>query len=263
MMDWRGTASGDGPPLRVNVADATGLLDDLEARMAAGRGFTVATLNLDHAVKLRRDPAFRAAYAAHSHITADGRPVVWLSRLSGQEVKLVTGSDLVAPLLRRAARADAPVAFFGSRENSLEHAAQRLISDIPDLSVPARIAPPMGFDPEGPEAIAALDRIAASGARLCLVALGAPKQERFAALGAARHPALGFVSIGAGLDFLAGEQRRAPKIMRMLAAEWLWRLLSDPGRMAGRYAACAALLPDLTLRALRARAATPVRSDPS
>ena len=72
-----------------------------EARLGAGRGFSVATLNLDHAVQLRRNPAFRSAYAAHSHVTADGNPVVWLSRLAGQrEVSLVPGSELIAPLAR-------------------------------------------------------------------------------------------------------------------------------------------------------------------
>ena len=39
----------------------------------------------------------------------------------------------------------------------------------------------------------------------------------------------------------------------MLAAEWLWRLLQDPRRLAGRYAACIAVLPGLVGRALSTR----------
>ena len=56
--------------------------------------------------------------------------------------------------------------------------------------------------------------MAASGARICLLALGAPKQEILAARGFARHPQLGFLSIGAGLDFIAGHQTRAPVWVR-------------------------------------------------
>ena len=99
----------------------------------------------------------------------------------------------------------------------------------------------------------AIARIGASGAGLCLLALGAPKQEIFAAHAAARLPRTGFMSIGAGLDFLAGTQTRAPAWMRRLAAEWLWRLAGSPRRMAGRYARCFAILPGEAARALRAR----------
>ena len=49
-----------------------------------------------------------------------------------------------------------------------------------------------------------------SGADLCLVALGAPKQELFADHGKSLLPNISFVCIGAGLDFIAGAQVRAP-----------------------------------------------------
>ncbi|WP_438826894.1 WecB/TagA/CpsF family glycosyltransferase [Rhodovulum iodosum] len=42
--------------------------------------------------------------------------------------------------------------------------------------------------------------------------------------------------MGAGLDFIAGSQRRAPVWVQRLALEWAWRMLGDPGRLAGRYA---------------------------
>ena len=43
-----------------------------------------------------------------------------------------------------------------------------------------------------------------------------------------KAPAVGFASIGAGLDFLSGHQVRAPRVLRMLALEWLWRALQGP-----------------------------------
>ena len=233
----------------VSVPDRAALLAALADCLAAGRGFAVATLNLDHIVKLGRDPAFAAAYRAQSHVVADGHPVVWLRRLAGRPVALVPGSELIAPLAALAAAAAAPVAFLGSREAVLAAAGARLAADHPGLRIAAAVAPPMGFDPEGPEADAALDRLAAAGARLVFLALGAPKQERLAARGLARHPGMGFVSIGAGLDFIAGHQRRAPRWVRRLALEWLWRMATDPRRLAARYAACLAALPGLALAA--------------
>jgi len=246
-----------GPPgageIGVTTSARDTLLAEMEARLRDGDGFAVATLNLDHVVKLRRDPAFRAAYVAQSHVVADGNPIVWLCRLAGRQVELVPGSDLIAPAMALAARLSVPVGLIGSTEAVLERAAARLEEAEPGLRVVARIAPPMGFDPAGPAAAAVLEQVAGTGARLVLLALGAPKQERLAALGRVRQPGLGFVSIGAGLDFIAGTQRRAPVWVRMLALEWLWRMLGDPARLAGRYAACAAVLPRLALTALAER----------
>lgn len=237
----------------VSFASEAALIADLEARIAAGQGFAVATLNLDHVVKLRRVESFRRAYARHSHVVADGNPIVWLHRLAGRPVSLVPGSELVAPLAALAARLSVPVALFGGRTETLDLAAARLAAAHPGLRVVARIAPPFGFDPEGPGAEAWLSELEASGARLCLIALGAPKQEILALRGLERMPHCGFVSIGAGLDFIAGHQRRAPVWVQRMAMEWAWRMATDPRRLARRYLDCAVILPGLGLAALRAR----------
>jgi N-acetylglucosaminyldiphosphoundecaprenol N-acetyl-beta-D-mannosaminyltransferase len=242
------------PLTLVNFADQGSLLADIAASLDAQRGFAIATLNLDHAVKMRRDPRFFRAYTAHSHVVADGNPIVWLSRLAGRKaVRLVPGSELIEPLAALAATKAVRIAFLGSTEPVLALAGQRLVALHPGLQVAVRIAPPFGFDPAGPEADRMLDGLAASGARICFLALGAPKQELLAARGFARHPGLGFVSIGAGLDFIAGQQTRAPKWVRRLAAEWLWRMLSNPRRLARRYLDCILILPSLARHAVASR----------
>lgn len=255
MLDWSASAARTetGTTVAVTVPSRQALLAEIEACLEARRGFSVATLNLDHVVKLRRDPAFRRAYAAMSHVVADGNPIVWLSRLAGQRVRIAPGSELVEPVAAAAARHGAPVAFVGSTGPALERAAEELARRQPGVRVAARIAPAMGFDPEGPEADAVIGQIAASGARVCFLALGAPKQEILAARARDLLPETGFLSVGAGLDFLAGTQTRAPRLVRALAAEWLWRLCADPRRLARRYALCAAVLPGLAAEALTIR----------
>lgn len=251
MIAWAETVDG---PVTVTVQDRASLLADLGARFEARQGFTVATINLDHVVKLARDPAFAAAYAAHSHVTADGNPIVWLSRLAGQhDVALVPGSETIEPVAQLAANKGVPVAFFGATEASLEAAARAMRAKVPGIDIVLTLAPPMGFDPNGPAADAAIAEIGASGARLVFLALGAPKQEIFAVRAAASLPEAGFLSIGAGLDFISGAQTRAPKWVRAIAAEWLWRMLSSPSRLGARYIACLLALPGLTLKALAAR----------
>lgn len=248
-----GDAIAAGAAVAVSCVDRQALLEDLDRRLAHRRGFCVATLNLDHIVKLRRGARFRAAYARHTHVVADGNPIVWLHRLAGRRIGLVPGSELVEPLCAIAARQGVPVALFGGRPETLAKAAAELVAAHPDLQIVARIAPSMAFDAEGPEADICLDALDSSGARLCLLALGAPKQEIFAVRGLERRPDCGFVSVGAGLDFLAQHQIRAPLWMRRIAMEWAWRMMANPRRLARRYLNCALILPALGLAALRAR----------
>lgn len=239
----------------VNVPHAAALLAAVRDRLAAQEGFALATINLDHLVKLAGDPAFRAAYAAQDFVVADGNPIVWLSRLAGRPVHLVPGSDMVLPLARLAAQAGARVALLGSTEEALEGAGAALAAAVPGLDVALRLAPPMGFDPAGAEAARMLGLLETAGIGLCFLALGAPKQEMLAARGRTLAPHVGFASIGAGLDFLAGHQTRAPDWVQRLAMEWAWRMLSSPRRLVPRYWACAKLLPGEALKAWRLRGA--------
>ena len=239
--------------ITINMPDRDRLFAEIRRRFRRGDGFALATLNLDHLVKLSADPRFRSVYAGQDLVVADGRPVVWLSRLAQRPVRLIPGSDLVLPLARLAAEEEVPVALVGSSPEALIDAARVLSEAHPGLRVAYSHAPANGFDPVGTAADRILDDLRASGAGLCFVALGAPKQERFALHGRHLAPAVGFVSVGAGLDFLGGHQVRAPRWMRRLALEWLWRAAGDPRRLLPRYAACAAILPGQVRDALRLR----------
>jgi len=239
--------------VEVNTPDTAALFQKLDKRLADDQGFALATLNLDHLTKLPHDRAFADAYRAQDIVVADGRPVVWLCRLARQPVTLMPGSDLIVPLCNWAVDHKIPVALIGSNDTALRQASDELKRRVPGLNIVLRHAPPYGFDPVDASADALLREIARSGARLCFLALGAPKQEIFAARGRVTAPGVGFISIGAGLDFLAGHQVRAPRIMRKLALEWLWRTLQSPRRMVPRYAKCFAILSGLAWRAWRQR----------
>ncbi len=220
---------------RINVPDEPWLIDRIVQDAVDGRGGTVFTINLDHLAKLRTDAPFRAAYQRATYISADGVPVVMMARSEGVPLERVTGADLVLPLSRAAAAAGVPVHFFGARVDVLERAVERLRRDIPDLVVAGIEAPPMGFDPTGEEARAAAARIAASGAGICFVALGAPKQEIFANAALTASEGVVYLGVGAALDFLAGERSRAPRFMQRAGLEWLWRSFQEPRRMLPRY----------------------------
>jgi exopolysaccharide biosynthesis WecB/TagA/CpsF family protein len=250
-------ADVDGWP--ITIANLATAIEDVIAAVQAGDGFSLVTLNVDHLVKLRRDAAFQRAYRAARFVTADGEPVAHLARTQDANIERTTGADLVVPLSRAAAANDIPIFLFGSTPAVLAKAGQRL-NEVADgqLDIAGTLSPSRDFDPVGAEADTALDSIEASGARLCFLALGAPKQEIFAARAVARGLKVGFISIGAALDFIAGAQVRAPEFLQRHGLEWSWRLVTQPMRLGPRYLSCAWVLADI---ALRGGAGRPERPD--
>lgn len=241
--------------ITVNMPTRAALMSEVRRRFRMGEGFALATINLDHLVKLAEDAEFARAYAAQDLVVADGRPIVALSRMANRPLELLPGSDLVFPLSALAAESGVKVALVGSSDQALSDARQMLEAQTPGLSVVWTHAPAYGFDPGGEAAAAILAELAARGVGLCFLALGAPKQEMLALRGRELAPSVGFASVGAGLDFLGGHQVRAPRWMRRLGLEWLWRMLSDPVRLVPRYARCAAILPGQVAAARRLRRA--------
>ncbi len=209
----------------------------------------VFTLNLDHVVKMRKDPMFRGAYRRAGLITADGFPIVLACRLQGKRVNRVAGSDLVAPISAEAARCGKSIYLFGSSLQVLIKASRLLHERNPGMKIAGVFSPPQGFNPTSEDARRCIAIIGDSGADLCFVALGAPKQELFADHGKSLRPNISFVCIGAGLDFIAGVQVRAPHWMQRWGLEWLWRAASDPQRLLYRYLLCMVALPGVLARA--------------
>jgi N-acetylglucosaminyldiphosphoundecaprenol N-acetyl-beta-D-mannosaminyltransferase len=211
-------------------------LDEITALAAKGAGGTVLTPNVDHVVIAEHDDALASAYDACSLSLVDGQPLVWLSHALGQPLpEKISGSDLVVPLLARAARERLRVYLLGARAGVGLKAKERLQYDLPTLNIVGVDAPELGFerDPTANEAV--LARIREAKPHLLLVALGAPKQELWMQKNRAAFAPAVAIGVGGTLDFIAGEVKRAPRIVSQLGAEWLYRLAQEPRRLAHRY----------------------------
>jgi N-acetylglucosaminyldiphosphoundecaprenol N-acetyl-beta-D-mannosaminyltransferase len=234
----------------INVMSLPQAVSSIVSAAQHGDNFSVCTLNLDHVVKLQQHSDFRAAYRRARFVTADGFPIVVLSRLLGTPIKRTTGADLVEPVCRQARRKQLPIFLMGSNERTLTTTARRLSEQFRGLEVAGCYAPGENFDPHSGEADIAIDRIRASGAKLCFVALGAPRQEVFAARCLDELDGTGLLCIGAALDFIAGTQIRAPSLSQKIGLEWAWRMLKEPRRLGPRYARCMAIVPRLLVRTI-------------
>jgi len=209
-------------------------LDEIEALVAGGRGGSVFTPNVDHVVNVDADPSFREAYASASLSLADGQPLVWTSRLLGAPLpEKISGSDLVLPLMERAASRRWRVYLLGGEDGVAEKSAQVLRGRL-GVDIVGCAAPRISREPDPAQDAALIERIQAAKPDLLLVALGAPKQELWLhRVGSRIRPTVG-IGVGAALDFIAGA-RRAPRWMSRAGLEWLFRLIQEPRRLARRY----------------------------
>jgi N-acetylglucosaminyldiphosphoundecaprenol N-acetyl-beta-D-mannosaminyltransferase len=222
--------------VQVDAHTFASALDAIEALVVAGRGGAVFTPNVDHVVKAEHDVALGEAYAAADLCLADGMPLVWASRLLAPRLpERIAGSDLVLPLLGRAASRGWSVYLLGGAAGSAELAAGAIAH-----GTGARIA---GTDAahialerldEG-EGAAALARVRAARPELLLVGLGAPKQELWIHRHRAELAPTVALGVGAAIDFLAGRIPRAPRWMARAGLEWAYRLAREPRRLARRY----------------------------
>jgi N-acetylglucosaminyldiphosphoundecaprenol N-acetyl-beta-D-mannosaminyltransferase len=212
----------------------------------------VVTPNVDHAVMLRDNERFQAAYHDASLVVADGLPLVLLSRLLGTTIpERVAGSDLVPALLANADdRHPISVFLLGAAPGVADRAAEQITSRWPAVHVAGTYSPPLGFEKDQRENDEILRRIAAAHPDVVIIGLGAPKQELW--IQSHRHRVQAAVAIcaGATIDFLAGEKKRAPQWIQKIGLEWFHRMLSDPRRLVRRYARDAWVLPQLVWKEL-------------
>ena len=118
----------------------------------------------------------------------------------------------------------------------------------PNVRTVGVYSPPLGFEKCELENNMILERIALCRPDVLVVGLGAPKQEIWVHQHRDQIRARVALCVGATIDFLAGEKRRAPRWMQMAGIEWMHRMCSEPKRLVRRYAKDAWVFPQLVLQ---------------
>ncbi len=180
------------------------------------------------------DPEFLPILNRSGTTFPDGMPLVWALRVLGEKkARRVCGTDSTIALLMAAEEAGVPVGFYGGSQATLDALVKAVQSRHPRLKIAYVESPP--FRPlTADEDAAIIARIAASGAGLLFVGLGCPKQERWIVDHLGRVNAVMF-AVGAAFDFIAGNKSRGPQWMSRCGLEWLYRLWTEPRRLAMRY----------------------------
>ena len=229
--------------VRVDCVDMNAALARIEEFVDSGGRHVVATVNPEFVMRAHDDREFARVLEAADLCLADGSGVVWAARRQGCALaKPVTGVDLIPPLAALCARRQYRLFLLGAAPGVADELARQLRADHPNLRVAA-----YSGSPEPSSDAKTVSRINAERSHVLLVAYGAPKQELWIdRVGDQLGGVALAMGVGGAFDFLTGRVPRAPRWMRRVGMEWLFRLAYQPWRIRRM-----AVLPVYALRVLR------------
>lgn len=203
----------------------------------------VVTLNPEMVIQAELDQSFRQAVTKADIRVPDGAGLIWarwylrssawsllpsLIAFSFQDAKRITGVDTVKRLTKLAHDKGHSVYLLGGTPSQVQATARHLRQQFPTLTV--HTSPDHVFDPQGPSHI--VEDISAKKPAILFVAYGAPKQSIWIETHRANLPSVRIaVGVGGAFAIISEENPRAPRMLRRLNLEWLWRLLLEPSRL--------------------------------
>jgi N-acetylglucosaminyldiphosphoundecaprenol N-acetyl-beta-D-mannosaminyltransferase len=210
------------------------VLDRIDESVGTRIKLTIGYSHFFHVVLGRNDSKILDLYRKYDLVLPDGYGVYIAGKfLHGKEKafeKILNGTDLYELLLKKADLRRWRIFFLGETENVLEALKRRLHDELPGLVIAGTHHGFVDLDDE-----TVLSAINASNADILLIGMGAPKQDYWLwkYYHDLRVPVI--MTVGAGIRFISGEKIRAPKALRSIHMEWLFRFFQEPRRLWRRY----------------------------
>lgn len=194
---------------------------------------TIFTPNPEIVMAAYEDAGFREVLNSADMCTPDGIGVVYAAKMLGTPVpERVAGFDLVCGLLSNIRKTGEGVFLFGAKPGVAEAAAVKLLDEYVGLNI---VGVHHGYFSDN-ETDDIVKQINESGAKLLLVCLGAPKQEKWIFENKSKLTNVSLcMGVGGALDVFAGVAKRAPELFIKFNIEWLYRFCKNPSRL-GRFA---------------------------
>jgi N-acetylglucosaminyldiphosphoundecaprenol N-acetyl-beta-D-mannosaminyltransferase len=219
--------------IRINAAGFADVLATVLRAPESGERLSVHFATAHTLVEAHDNAALRAALS-EGLVEPDGMPLVWLGRRDGMPVERVCGPDFMPAVVQQGIGLGRTHFFYGGAPGTPEALAARLETRYPGLLVAGTMSPP--FRPlTSQEDEAVVAEINAAAPDYVWVGLGSPKQDLWLAEHRSRIMAPVLLAVGAAFDFHSGRIQRAPRWMQRSGTEWLYRLVTEPRRLVGRY----------------------------
>ena len=186
-------------------------------------------------MEAQADSQFREILNSSLLTTPDGMPTVWVGRWQGMSnMTRVYGPDFMIELCKVSVERGYKHFLYGGREGVAEDLRKNLCDQIPGLEIVGTYAPP--FRPlTVSEENQLAETLAVLRPDILWCGLSTPKQERFMSQYCCKLPVKLMVGVGAAFDINSGHLKDAPDWIKGIGLQWLFRMVMEPRRLAGRY----------------------------
>lgn len=216
------------PMDRVTLQEAT---DKVRFAARHRQRLFLSTPNLNFLMGCQMDLDFRLSVIDSDLSTADGMPLIWMSRwLDAPLPERVTGSNIFERLQSdplRPGEEPLKVYFFGGPDGAAQQAADQLNRTSQSLVCVGHASPGFG-SVEDMSASNFIEQINASKADILVVAMGAVKGQAWLQKNREKLEVPVVSYLGAVINFTAGSVARAPDWLQKIGFEWLWRVKEEP-----------------------------------
>lgn len=192
----------------------------------------VVTANPEYIMTAREDARFAQAINDAGIVTVDGAGLAVAMRLLHPRItsERYTGVMLVPDMVQLSAETGEGVFLLGAGPGVADRAAEVMLADHPGGRI---VGTWSEGSPRPADDTGTMHRIRESGARIVLVAYGAPAQIHWIErnLPALHDAGVRVVAgIGGAFDYISGTVALPSPIVRKLGLEWLVRLVREPWR---------------------------------
>ena len=231
---------------KVDALSKEEVITQIKGRLLTSAEPTIlVTPNAGHLTNIFGNPELSEIYSTADLSLIDGWPIAVAARNASKlKITRVTGSDLLPELFTQLTK-DVRVGIVGGNDESLIR--QSLETRFPDLNI--QIIDTSRWTNSVYDIRRLRELVQYNALSIVLLCLGHPKQELLAKElknydWAGSRPDW-IMCVGATIDFLTGEQKRAPKVFQKIGLEWLFRLITNPKKFTQRY--LNAVIPSLNL----------------
>ncbi|PIR74725.1 MAG: hypothetical protein COU35_00965 [Candidatus Magasanikbacteria bacterium CG10_big_fil_rev_8_21_14_0_10_47_10] len=197
----------------------------------------IFTPNPEMLVAANTDAYFQDVLNAADINLCDG---VGLLLFAGHSVSRIAGVDFMTELLRLAEDMNKKVYFLGSGQTkTIDALKKNVVLQFPNIRIVGEHighlisqseTGQLRYDTSENDDI--VQDIILAAPDMLFVAFGHGKQEKWIYEQLPDLPSVKIaMGVGGAFDFLAGTQKRAPKLLQSLGLEWLWRLALEPKRI--------------------------------
>jgi N-acetylglucosaminyldiphosphoundecaprenol N-acetyl-beta-D-mannosaminyltransferase len=207
--------------LRVTSSPMGEVVKDIMHKATLGEAGYTCLANVQMCMDARRNPAYRDDVSQATRVVADGMPLVWALRLSGDNLaERIRAVELLESLLSEASTAECLTGLLIDSRQHGDLLEKKISEQYKGLDTRVFVLEDSPHDAE-----LARD-ITISGTRLLIVCLPQPDAEQWMA---AHHKNLDLpmVGIGTAWEIFANVRKSAPSWMQKAGLEWLYKLLGN------------------------------------